>query len=119
MLLTSPTVLLRIEAAAALAVTLLVFGRIDGGWLLFALLILVPDAGMLGYLANNRLGAATYNLCHSYALAALPAAYGLLADQHGIAALGLIWVAYIALDRMLGFGLKHAGGFKDTHLGRM
>jgi hypothetical protein len=28
-------------------------------------------------------------------------------------------VAHIGFDRMLGYGLKHASGFGDTHLGRI
>ena len=31
----------------------------------------------------------------------------------------LIWIAHIGFDRMLGFGLKYATGFKDTHLSRV
>ena len=34
-------------------------------------------------------------------------------------ALGLIWIAHIGMDRMLGYGLKYASGFGDTHLGRI
>jgi hypothetical protein len=33
--------------------------------------------------------------------------------------LALILLAHIAADRALGYGLKHASGFKDTHLGRI
>jgi hypothetical protein len=119
MRITRPLSLLRIEAAAALAVVVIVFQRIDASWLLFALLFLVPDVGMLGYLAGNRLGALTYNLCHTYALAVPLTAYGLLAESDAPAALGLIWLAHIAADRALGYGLKHASGFKDTHLGTL
>ena len=32
-------------------------------------------------------------------------------------ALGLIWLAHIGFDRALGYGLKSASGFRDTHLG--
>jgi hypothetical protein len=28
-----------------------------------------------------------------------------------------IWITHIGLDRLLGFGLKYAAGFKFTHLG--
>jgi hypothetical protein len=31
----------------------------------------------------------------------------------------LIWVNHIGVDRLLGYGLKYADGFKWTHLGRM
>ncbi|MDU3890869.1 MAG: DUF4260 family protein [Serratia liquefaciens] len=29
----------------------------------------------------------------------------------------LIWGAHIGFDRALGYGLKYASGFADTHLG--
>jgi hypothetical protein len=31
----------------------------------------------------------------------------------------LIWFAHIGADRLLGFGLKYATDFKDTHLSRV
>jgi hypothetical protein len=33
--------------------------------------------------------------------------------------LALIWLARIGMDRAVGYGLKYASGFKDTHLGRV
>jgi hypothetical protein len=30
--------------------------------------------------------------------------------------IALIWIAHIAFDRLLGFGLKYPTQFKDTHL---
>jgi hypothetical protein len=114
-----PRVLLHVEGGVVLALTLIAYAREGSGWLLFALLLLVPDAGMLGYLAGPRLGAATYNAFHTYALALPLAAYGILADQPTAAALGLIWNAHIAMDRLLGYSLKYASAFKDTHLGRV
>jgi hypothetical protein len=34
-------------------------------------------------------------------------------------AVGLIWAAHVGIDRALGFGLKYASAFGDTHLGRI
>jgi hypothetical protein len=34
-------------------------------------------------------------------------------------ALALIWLAHAGFDRALGYGLKYASGFRDTHLGRI
>jgi len=31
----------------------------------------------------------------------------------------LIWFAHIGFDRALGYGLKYASAFSDTHLGRI
>ncbi|WP_348642737.1 DUF4260 family protein [Mesorhizobium sp. B2-4-15] len=34
-------------------------------------------------------------------------------------AVALIWIAHIAIDRALGYGLELSTGFQDTHLGRI
>lgn len=34
-------------------------------------------------------------------------------------ALGLVWLAHIGLDRLLGYGLKYRDHFQHTHLGRL
>ena len=47
---TKPEILLRIEGALDLALSLIFFEAIQGNWLLFILLLLVPDLAMLGYL---------------------------------------------------------------------
>jgi hypothetical protein len=114
-----PGVLLRIEGAALLLAALLLYGWTGGSWLLFVFLILAPDLSMLGYLAGNSVGAAVYNLFHTYPLPAALSLYGLLGANPLALSLGLIWLAHIGADRMLGFGLKYATRFKDTHLDRV
>ena len=64
-------------------------------------------------------GAAAYNLVHTYALALPLAVAGFWLSSPIALALGLIWIAHIGIDRMLGYGLKYASGFADTHLGRI
>ncbi len=114
-----PLLVLRLEGAAVLAVSVLAYGRTDHGWGVFALLFFVPDLGMLGYLANPRTGAAVYNILHTYVLPLLLGAFGLL-GRHGMTfALAAIWTAHIDFDRMLGYGLKYPTGFGETHLGRI
>jgi hypothetical protein len=114
-----PNILLRVEGLLVAIGTLAVYGRLDGNWLLFFLLILAPDVSMLGYLAGTRVGAVVYNLFHTYALPVALGAYGFL-TTHGLAVhIALIWSAHIGIDRMLGFGLKYPTGFKDTHLNRV
>lgn len=108
----------RVEGAAVLAAALLAYAWLDASWLLFAALLLLPDLGMLGYLAGPRVGAITYNIVHVYAG---PAAT-ILAGLAGVAwalPTGVIWLAHIGMDRALGYGLKLPTGFKDTHLGRI
>jgi hypothetical protein len=36
-----------------------------------------------------------------------------------VVAIAVIWAAHIGMDRMIGYGLKYAGGdFKETHIQR-
>jgi len=115
-MLTRPSILLHIEEAAALLITIFAYQHLQYSWLLFALLFLTPDLFMLGYLLNVRIGAAIYNLAHTLTLplALLLASY----IQHWrlAPAIALIWIAHIAFDRLLGYGLKYPTHFKDTHL---
>jgi hypothetical protein len=112
----APNLILRAEGAAVLLASVWAYALGEGGWWMFALLLLGPDLSMLGYLRGPRVGAAAYNLGHTYLVP-----LGLLALGQGLAAplltaLGLIWAAHIGLDRMLGYGLKYHWGFKATHL---
>jgi hypothetical protein len=115
-MLTRPAILLHIEEALLLTLTVFAYQHLHYSWLLFAILFLTPDLSMLGYLVNPRLGAATYNLVHTLTLplALLLASY--VEHWHLPTELALIWTAHIALDRLLGYGLKYPTFFKDTHL---
>jgi hypothetical protein len=79
--------------------------------------LLVPDAFMVGYFNGPTLGARVYNLAHSTPLPALMAGLGWWQATPLVAALGLIWLAHIGMDRLLGFGLKYSDRFQHTHLG--
>lgn len=111
------TVLLRIDGFAVAAATIAAYALLGGNWWIFALLILAPDLSMLGGFAGPVIGAKAYNLAHSYFV---PVVIGLVAWFAGATWLVpylLIWVAHIAIDRALGFGLKYPGSFNETHLG--
>jgi hypothetical protein len=112
-------VILRLEWLAVLAALVIAYAVLGFSWLLFGVLILARDLSMLGYLAGPRVGAFTYNLVHTLMA---PAGLGLAAWLLSVpllTALALILLAHIAADRALGYGLKYATGFKDTHLGRI
>ena len=115
----APSVLIRGEGAAGLALTLLLYGRSGGSWFLFVVLLLAPDLSMLGYLAGPRAGAAVYNAIHTYTLPALLAGLGMLGANSVVIGVSLILFAHISMDRLLGYGLKYPSGFKDTHLQRL
>lgn len=116
---TSTRTLLRVEGAAALLAATWAYAALDQGWIWFAALFLVPDAGMAGYLVGPRLGAITYNLCHTYPGPLLLAGLGWYEGSVFAVATALIWVAHIGFDRLLGYGLKEPEGFHSTHLGRI
>jgi hypothetical protein len=88
-------------------------------WWLFALLILAPDLSMLGYLAGPRVGAVAYNALHILIAPLILGIAGVLLAAPITTAVALIWIAHIAIDRALGYGLKLPTGFRDTHLGRI
>ena len=113
----APAAILRLEAAMVLALASAAYARLGEGWVMFAILFLVPDLSMLGYFAGRRIGAAAYNAGHSYLIPATLCAGGLVTGQAMVTSIGLIWVAHIGFDRLLGYGLKYAGGFGQTHLG--
>ncbi|MBU9713235.1 DUF4260 domain-containing protein [Bacillus tamaricis] len=71
---------------------------------------------MVGYMRNNKTGAALYNLFHTYCLPAIMIISGVLFTSSPLLMAGLIWTAHIGMDRMLGYGLKYPSHFKDTHL---
>lgn len=110
---------LKIEAAVILTASLIAYGRTEFGWIWFAVLFLAPDLSMLGYFAGRRIGAISYNLAHSYATPLFLGGIGLAAHVAAALPLMLIWTAHIAFDRLLGYGLKYASAFGDTHLGRV
>ena len=102
-----------------LGLSLLLFWKYSGAWLLYALLILAPDVFMLGYLRGPRVGAAIYNLGHTWLLPGLIGIVGLLAGPGADVPIALIWFGHIGVDRLLGYGLKLPTSFQDTHLGRI
>ena len=89
--------------------------RVPSGWL-FLLLLLAPDLGMLGYLANSRIGAVIYNIAHLETIPLMLLFISFLSGWAGIIPFALIWLAHIGMDRAVGYGLKYPALFQDTHL---
>ena len=115
-MLTRPSILLRIEESTLLIATLFAYQHLHYGWLFFAILLLTPDLFMLGYLLNTRVGAAIYNLAHTLTLPFALLLVSYIEHWPLASAIALIWTAHIAIDRLLGYGLKYPIHFKDTHL---
>jgi hypothetical protein len=108
---------LRAEGLAVFMASVVLYRNTGKLWGLFFILFLMPDLFMAGYLINPRIGAASYNLVHTYlwpvALGAACIFFGRFAPLPYI----LIWTAHIGIDRCLGYGLKYDSAFGHTHLG--
>ena len=110
---------LRLEGLSAAALSAVFYQRTGASWWLFAALWLAPDLSMLGYLGGPKLGARIYNAIHSYVTPATLAVTALLLQSPALVPYALIWINHIAVDRLLGYGLKYPEGFKWTHLGKL
>jgi hypothetical protein len=111
--------LLRLEEILLFGLALFLFSGLDYGWGWYALLFFTPDLSMLGYLANPRLGAWTYNLVHHKGLSVALYVLGYLLAIPGLMFAGTILLGHSSFDRVLGYGLKHEDAFQNTHLGRI
>ena len=114
-----PNYLLRAEGVAVVIAALTAYFYADYPWWLLLVLALAPDLSLIGFAASPRVGAATYNAAHTYAVPVLLAALGLIAKADLAVQIALIWATHIGVDRAIGYGLKYPSGFKDTHLQRV
>lgn len=117
--LSAPRLLLHVEGGVVLIAACVVYAQFGASWWRFAGLFLAPDLFMLGYLANERVGAKLYNLVHTYAAPFVLFLIAYFIHTPGLFVICPIWVAHIGFDRLLGYGLKYPTTFKDTHLGRL
>jgi hypothetical protein len=115
-----PAGFLRLESLIVLVAAVALYFDADyAGWAFFAF-FLAPDLSIAAYLAGPRVGAVVYDLAHTYAWPVAIAAGCLLSGEAGLPVqIALIWAAHIAIDRVLGFGLKYPTRFNDTHLNRI
>lgn len=109
--------LLRAEGLAALTLATALYAGTGSGWGLFALLFLAPDLSFVAFLAGPRVGAAAYNALHTYVGPLALVLFARATAHPALLPLGYIWAAHIGFDRLVGYGLKYASGFGDTHLG--
>lgn len=111
--------IVRLEWAVVAVAAVVFYASTGASWWLFAVLILAPDLSMFGYLGGPRVGASAYNALHILIVPVLLLLAGHLSGNAAAIAVALIWIAHIAIDRALGYGLKLSTGFQDTHLGRI
>ena len=112
---------LRLEGLVVFVLAVYLYARGGHSWVVFVALFFLPDISFAGYFAGPRIGAAVYNVAHSY-VGPLLLAVALLttgATLRWAPMWTLIWAAHVGFDRALGNGLKYPTAFADTHLGRI
>ncbi len=117
--LSPPRILLHAEGLAVLVVSLIAYAELGDSWIRFAIWFLAPDLFMVGYLAGPRMGAFIYNLAHTYVAPVICWLFVYFAHWPSFTSLIIIWVAHIAFDRLLGYGLKYGTAFESTHFKRV
>jgi len=113
----APRLWLRLEAAALLTGALIAYSTTGQHWWLVPVVVLLPDLAMTGYVGGTRIGAFLYNLAHATPVPALVIGLGWWQHRPLVLGLGLVWLAHIGLDRLMGYGLKYDDHFQHTHLG--
>ena len=113
------TILLRLEGAAALVAGILLYQQTGADWILFVVLLLLPDLSILGYARGPAIGAVIYNVVHTWALSGALLGLGFFLQLPIVFGAGAALLAHIGGDRLLGYGLKYPTSFQDTHLGRI
>lgn len=114
-----PRQILRMEGLALFIIGTAIFASTGLSWWLYALLFFTPDLSFAAYLSGPRTGAVIYNALHSTIGPAALAAIAMFSGDALLLAIAAIWAAHVGFDRMLGYGLKYASAFNDTHLGRI
>ncbi|MBK8228009.1 MAG: DUF4260 domain-containing protein [Flavobacteriales bacterium] len=109
--------MLRLEELAQFLACAYYLIATDATWWAYALLLVGPDIGMLGYLLNSSIGAFTYNLLHHKGVGVVVLATGLLLMSGWVTAAGVILFGHASMDRIFGYGLKFNDDFHHTHLG--
>ena len=115
----TPRTWLRLEGLAAFALAVAAYLALGGHPVLLIPLLLAVDLSMVGYLANPRVGALTYNLFHQWATALAVLGAGWALGSTPLLLAGHHPRAHVGMDRLAGYGLKYPTSFHDTHLGRI
>ena len=109
----------RLESAAIAALVVVATIHLGFGWWWLLVVFLAFDLSMVGYARNTSIGAFVYNAVHHYTGPAAMAIAFLATDQRAFAFVALAWAFHVAVDRALGYGLKHDDSFAHTHLGSL
>lgn len=111
--------LLKLEEALQLIFAAYLSTFLPFAWWWYWVLFLTPDVSMIGYVISTRIGAITYNLFHHKGVALGIYMAGISLANAELQFAGLLLFGHSAFDRLLGYGLKYADSFQNTHLGRI
>ena len=111
--------LIALEEAAKLLLAYLASLYLGYSWWVFLAWLLAPDLSMIGYVINTRVGAWLYNFFHHQGVAIAVGLTGFWLRQPELQLAGCVLFGHSAMDRALGYGLKHTDSFQHTHLGRI
>jgi hypothetical protein len=114
-----PKILITLENLTILFLAVYLYYVLQGSWLIFVILFLVPDVSMIGYLLNPKIGSYIYNAVHNYTIPVFLLILAAILRHDLLSQVSCIFAAHVALDRALGFGLKYPTHFKDTHTQRL
>lgn len=106
----------KFESVGILIASVIAYYFFGFSWIIFVVFLLAPDIFMIGYAKNSKFGALIYNIGHNYIPALVFLGIYYVNHNPHMLIISLIWITHIAMDRMLGFGLKENTGFKHTHL---
>lgn len=110
---------LKFEYLLLAVVTAGIFLAQGFAWYWLVILYLVFDISIVGYLINKEFGAVIYNIIHSVVGPVILLLSYVIFDGKILLFVALLWFFHIAVDRTLGYGLKHFEGFHHTHLGKI
>lgn len=114
----------RIENLALAGVIAIGYVHFGYAWWGLAAMFLAYDLSALGYVRGPKIGALAYNVVHNYTAPALLGIgyFASVMAGHPVWILGFLagtWAFHVAVDRALGYGLKLADAFTNTHLGHI
>ena len=109
----------RAENATIAVLAAVGFVELGFSWWWLAVLFLLFDVSMVGYVSGPRVGAWTYNAVHSYIGPAVCGVIAITSESRDLAFVSLVWAFHIGIDRLLGYGLKLRDRFTSTHLGEI
>ena len=108
---------IRADALAIFVAAVSTVPIMNGSWAWFFGLFLLPDLSMAGYLFGTRAGAVAYNTGHMFAWPLALLGIGLASHGSLTTTAALSWIAHIAFDHAVGYGLKLPTAFELTTLG--